>query len=214
MKKLYIAFLLCVCTLPSYALNWGVEAAYNRMPTDTFSCGKSHSGRTNTYGGYLFLEKEYDKDAFGIKIGFLESDDITFQDVTKTSNGWTDQVPVTIYYKYKVHPRLQLYGGLGATWTHVGQHIHYSVPNFQGIFMHVTAGVEWYLAEWFSIGANLLWNIDAELSKDQTVEHSGTNYYDYNGRYYPSSSYYYTTTEQTKIDFSGTQFGLFAKIYF
>lgn len=200
MKKFYIAFLLCVCTLPSYALNWGVEAAYNRMPTDTFSYGKSYSGRTNTFGGYLFLEKEYDKDAFGIKIGFLESDDITFQDEVNTTNGWTHQVPVTIYYKYKVHPRLQLYGGLGATWTRVESNVH-NFPSLQGTFMHVTAGVEWYLAEWFSIGANLLWNINAELSKNQTIEH----WYYY---------YHYTTTQQTKIDLSGAQFGLFAKIYF
>ncbi len=144
------------------------------------------------YGANLFFEKEWEKSGLGFKVGVLQSDNISQpkSGYYQPHSGWLLEVPATLYGKYKLAERFHVLGGLGIAYTKwEGE------QTVNDVFWHINLGAEWYLTEWFSLVGNLAFINNATMEEKE--EH-----------------FFYYGSSKTKIDLSGTRYGLSAKIYF
>lgn len=169
MKRLFLTLLFCFSLTAAYAVV-GVGVKYGKSSFDagvTYSSVDCQSAIDKFYGFELLLEKDAEIDSLGVNIGLNMYEGgygkfINIYHHYDKEDASVLSVPVSIYYKYKVSPLLQVYGGFGATPA------YYSMNHISKIkvFPHILFGAEVRLLKYFALCAEANYNFNAK-AQDQ-----------------------------------------------
>ena len=193
MKKIILLLVLFLgfCSLSHAEVGVGLWGGVIGRKSNLKEVSNDFNSYPNLFGVEFLWEYNAEIDALGIKIGYAQ--------MGKTEGGgnyaygsWntkieTYEIPITLYYKYKLTPALHLIGGIGvgifqfdyetteSYYSYYGWQTH-TWSNDKAVFVpHVNFAAEWRINRYFALGIDGKYNFGKkkELEFGETMQIRG-----------------------------------------
>jgi hypothetical protein len=185
MEKIILTLSFCLCLSSAFA-GAGIGVKYGTGPADsniTSVLSDSLEEGKSFYGLEFFMEKDAEKDALGLRIGFHKYGDIKASgsyfdfglgyDVHENLKNEFYTIPLTLYYKRKITPAVHLSFGGGVTWAYSkwsydsnGNGVTGETMNDNKFFPHIDLGAEWRVSNHIGIGVDLTYNSKSKVDSE------------------------------------------------